>query len=167
MNARRLRLELQPSPLLAVAIVALHAGAAASALVALPGTAGALIGAGLLALGALAAWRGALLRSASSVRVLELEGAALNVTLAGGQAGLGEVAPRRYVSRLVVTLALRAPVRRTLLITRDMLDADSFRALRVWALWGRLPAVAAKQLPAWPAAPARVELFHCACVCGT
>jgi hypothetical protein len=29
-----------------------------------------------------------------------------------------------------------------------MLGADSFRSLRVWALWGRLPAVAAKQLPA-------------------
>jgi hypothetical protein len=48
----------------------------------------------------------------------------------------------------LVTLSLRRPARRTLLVTRDMLHADSFRRLRVWALWGRLPAVAAKQLPA-------------------
>jgi hypothetical protein len=148
LNPRRLRLELKPSLLLAIAIVALHAGAAASVLIALPGIAGALIGAGLCALGALAAWREALLRSPSSVRVLELEGPALDITLASGRTCGGEVAPRRYVGRLVVTLALRGPVRRTLLVTRDMLDPDSFRALRVWALWGRLPAVAAKQLPA-------------------
>ena len=47
------------------------------------------------------------------------------------------------------------PVRRTILVSRDMLAGDAFRRLRVWALWGRLPAtsgtgaaVAAKQLPA-------------------
>jgi hypothetical protein len=39
-------------------------------------------------------------------------------------------------------------VRRTILVTRDMLAGDAFRRLRIWALWGRLPAVAAKQLPA-------------------
>jgi hypothetical protein len=37
-------------------------------------------------------------------------------------------------------------VRRTSLITRDMAGADSFRRLRVWALWGKLP-VAAGQVP--------------------
>jgi hypothetical protein len=43
-------------------------------------------------------------------------------------------------------------VRRTLLITRDMAGADAFRRLRIWALWGKLPAaggearVAATQL---------------------
>ena len=47
-----------------------------------------------------------------------------------------------HVSRLMVTLALRAPAKRTLLVTADMLDRDSFRALRVWALWGKLPGVA-------------------------
>jgi hypothetical protein len=29
-----------------------------------------------------------------------------------------------------------------------MLPADDFRRLRIWALWGRLPRVAAAQLPA-------------------
>jgi hypothetical protein len=148
LNPRRLRLELKPSPLLATAIVVLHATAAACVLLAMPGVHGALIGAALLALGALAAWSRALLRSSSSVRALELEGSALTVTLAGGEAWRAELGPRRYVGRWVVTLALRRPVRRTVLITHDMLGADSFRSLRVWALWGRLPAVAAKQLPA-------------------
>ena len=148
MSPRRLRLELKPSPLLAIAIVVLHAGAAACALIVVPGVHGALVGAALLALGALAAWSRALLRSSSSVRLLELEGPALSVTLASGAAWQAEVSPRRYVGRWVVTLALRRPLRRTVLVTRDMLGADSFRCLRVWALWGRLPAVAAKQLPA-------------------
>ncbi len=148
MSPRRLRLELKPSPLLATAIVVLHASAAACVLAALPGVHGSLIGAALLVLGALAAWHRALLRSPSSVRALELEGPALTVTLASGAAWRAEVGPRRYVGRWVVTLALRGPVRRTLLVTRDMLGAESFRSLRVWALWGRLPAVAVKQLPA-------------------
>jgi len=38
--------------------------------------------------------------------------------------------------------------RRTLLVTADMLGAQEFRRLRIWALWNRLPGVAAKQLTA-------------------
>ena len=152
MTARRLRLELKASPLLAAAIVAAHGAAAACVLAALPGSAGALVAAGLLALGAMAAASRALLKARGSVRALELEGAGLTVCLANGQRFAAEAAPRRYVSRHLVILRLtenaRRPVRRTLLVTRDMLAGDSFRRLRVWALWGRLPAVAAKQLPA-------------------
>jgi hypothetical protein len=148
LNPRRLRLELKPSPLLASAVIALHAAAGACALVVLPRAAGAPIAAGLLALGAIAAWRVALLRASSSVRVLELDGPQAFVQLAGSERLAAEVAPRRYVGRLLVTLPLRRPVRRTILVTRDMLGADSFRRLRIWALWGRLPGVAAKQLAA-------------------
>ena len=130
-------------------MVALHSTAAACVLLAMPDIPGALIAALLLALGAGAAWSRALLRSSASVRVLELEGPKMVViTLAGGERWHAEVAERRYVGRFIVTLPLRRPVRRTILVTRDMLGADSFRRLRVWALWGRLPAVAAKQLPA-------------------
>jgi hypothetical protein len=129
-------------------MVALHSTAAACVLLAMPDIPGALIAALLLALGASAAWSRALLRSSASVRVLELEGPKMVVTLAGGERWPAEVAERRYVGRFIVTLPLRRPVRRTILVTRDMLGADSFRRLRVWALWGRLPAVAAKQLPA-------------------
>jgi hypothetical protein len=69
------------------------------------------------------------------------------VDLAGG-----ESSPARaggHVSRLMVTLALQRK-RHHILVTADMLDRDSFRALRIWALWGKLPGagVAGKQLAA-------------------
>ena len=43
----------------------------------------------------------------------------------------------------MVTLPLNG---RTVLITRDMLGAEEFRRLRLWALWGKLPGVAPEQL---------------------
>jgi hypothetical protein len=144
-----LRLELSPSPRLALAIVCLHAAAAACVLLALPGVGGAVLAAALLALGVASAWSRALLRSRASVRAIELDGPAMRIECRGGQRFLAELAERRYVGRLAVTLPVRQPARRTILVTPDMLRADSFRALRIWALWGKLPAaVAAKQLPA-------------------
>ena len=88
-----------------------------------------------------------MLGAAASVRVLELTGPKLEVQLASGESFPAEVAERRYVSRFLVALPIRSPVRRTILVTADMARGDSFRRLRIWALWGRLPAVAAKQLP--------------------
>jgi hypothetical protein len=88
------------------------------------------------------------LRAASSIRALELDGAKAVVRLSAGGRFAAELAERRYVGRHMVVLRLRSPLRRTLLVTRDMLDAESFRRLRIWALWGRLPAVATKQLAA-------------------
>jgi hypothetical protein len=82
------------------------------------------------------------------VHALSLVGPKLEVELAGGESFEAEVAERRYVGRYLVILNLRRPVRRTILVARDMLDANSFRRLRIWALWGRLPPVAGKQLPA-------------------
>jgi hypothetical protein len=150
-----LRLELKPSPLLAIAIIAAHAAAAACAAAAMPGIGAVPVAAALLALGAMAAARRALLKTRGSVRALELEGHALTVCLADGRHLAAEVAARRYVSRFIVILPLRRPVRGTILVTRDMVAGDAFRRLRVWALWGRLPAisgpsgaVAAKQLSA-------------------
>jgi hypothetical protein len=143
-----LRLELSPSPRLALAILGLHGAAAAAASIALPGMAGGLLAAALLALGAASAWSRALLRSSASVRALSLDGPDISFTLRGGSTFKAELAERRYVSRLMVTLPVRRPARRTILVTRDMLRDDAFRALRIWALWGKLPAgVAAKQLP--------------------
>lgn len=147
MIPRRLRVELAPSPLLAITLIALHAAAALSVLAVMPGAAGWLLAALLLALGIAAAWSRALLRSAASVRVLELTGPKLQVQLASGESFPAEVAERRYVGRFVVALPLRSPVRRTILVTADMAGGDLFRRLRIWALWGRLPSVAAKQLP--------------------
>jgi hypothetical protein len=147
LSPRRLRVELAPSPLLAAAIVALHALAGMCAFIVLTGLPGVLLAALLAALGIAAAWSRALLRSRSSVRALELEGQKLQVQLASGESFPAELGERRYVSRFMVTLPVLRPVRRTILVTQDMLGGDSFRCLRIWALWGKLPAVAAKQLP--------------------
>jgi hypothetical protein len=70
----------------------------------------------------------------------------LGVELTNGhrlQAGAGA----RTVSRFLVTLPLEGTLRRSVLVTADMLDTASFRLLRLWALWGRLPGVASAQLP--------------------
>jgi len=145
LSAPVLRLTLVPSPLLALMIVALHAAAAASVLAVLHGIAAALLALALFLLGLAAAWSRALLRSRASVRALEITGPALTLELRGGDRIAAQIAERRYVSRLAVTLPLRQP-RRTLLITADMLPATEFRRLRIWALWGRLPGVAAAPL---------------------
>ena len=138
-------LQLSPSPTLAALIVAAHLCAAAAAVVALPGWPGAALAAALAALGLAAAWSRALLRSPGSVRGLRLEGASLMLELASGASLAAELAGPRHVGRRMVALSLRRPAR-ALLVTADMLEPDSFRALRVWALWGRVAGVAGKQL---------------------
>jgi hypothetical protein len=142
------RLELSPSWILAAAIVLLHAAAAASVISVLATAMGYALGAALVALGLAAAWGRALLRSAGSVRALELSEPNMKVELRDGRALAVELGNRRHVSRLMVTLPLARPVRRTILVTRDMLNREEFRRLRLWALWGRMPKVARKQLPA-------------------
>jgi hypothetical protein len=141
-----LRLELAPSRWLAAGIVLTHLAAAASVYTVLPGWTGALLAAALLALGAAAAWGRALLRSGASVRAIELGAAQPVFELASGERLAAEVAARRYVTRYVVALPLGRPLSRTLLVTADMLGREEFRRLRLWALWNRLPGVAAKQL---------------------
>ena len=128
-------------------MVVLHGIAAACALTVLPGAAGALLALALFALGLASAWGRALLRSPASVRAIEISGDALALELADGAKIAAEPAERRYVSRLLVSVPLRRP-RRTILVTAGMMSADDFRRLRIWALWGRLPGVAAAQLPA-------------------
>jgi len=140
------RLELQPSPLLAAAIILAHAAAALAAYRVLPGAMGATLAVLLVALGAAAAWSRALLRARGSVRAIQLGGPQPVFELADGDSFPAEVAKRRYVTRYVVALPVGKPLRRTLLVTADMLGAQEFRRLRIWALWNRLPGVAAKQL---------------------
>jgi hypothetical protein len=143
------RLELFPSWRLAIAIVVLH-GAAAACVVAIvvPSAAGTALAAGLLGLGLAAAWSRALLRSKASVRALELSGPQITLELRSGESFAAELAADRHVSRFMVTLPVRRPVRRTILVSRDMLTAEEFRRLRLWALWGKLPRVASEQLQA-------------------
>ena len=146
--APSLRLELRPSRLLAGLIIGAHGAAAACAALVVPGLAGGLLAAALLCLGLAAAWSRALLRSHSSVRVIEIASSGVTLGLAGGEFLPARVNARRYVSRLLVTVPVRSPWRRTLLVTPDMLEDALFRRLRLWAIWGRLPSVAGRQLPA-------------------
>ena len=113
----------------------------------MPGIAGTLLGVALFALGLAAAWSRALLRSPASVRAIEIAAQSLTLGLADGAMVPAEAAERRYVTRFVVALPLRRP-RRTVLIISGMMAAEDFRRLRIWALWGKLPGVAAAQLPA-------------------
>lgn len=145
MNAAR-SLPLSPSPVLAGLIVAAHLVAAAAATLALPGWPGGLLAVALAALGMASAWSRALLRAGRSMRCITLDKDKATIELASGETYPAEAGG--HVSRLMVTLVLRDPARRTLLVSADMLDRDSFRSLRVWALWGKLAAVAGKQLAA-------------------
>jgi hypothetical protein len=141
-------LRLSPSPALAGLIVAAHLCAAAGAALALPGWAGGLLAAALAALGLAAAWSRALLRSPRSARGIRLDSRQPEAFVDLADGASFPAAAGGHVSRLMVSLALQDPARRTLLVTADMLDRDSFRALRLWALWGKLPGVAGKPLAA-------------------
>jgi hypothetical protein len=125
---------------LAVIIVAAHLCAAVAAALAFPGWPGAFLAVALGALGLASAWSRALLRSPRSMRCIRLEQGKAAVELADGESC--PAAAGGHVSRLIVTLVLRHPARRALLVSADMLDSDSFRALRMWALWGKLPGAA-------------------------
>jgi hypothetical protein len=141
------RLELSPSWALAGALLALHGAAAASMVAVLQSLPGYLLAAGLLMLGAAAAWARALHGSRASVRAVELSGNGMLLELRDGRRVPAELGAARHVSRLMVTLPVRRPMRRTVLVTADMLGGEEFRRLRLWTLWGKLP-VAAKHLPA-------------------
>jgi len=126
--------------------VALHAAAALCMLLVVPSIAGAALALLFAALGLAAGWARGLLGSAKSPRALELS-EELTIELKDGTRFPAALSARPHVSRYMVTLPVVQPVRRTLLVSRDMLTAQEFRRLRLWALWGRA-SVAHKQLPA-------------------
>jgi hypothetical protein len=140
--ARPVRIELVPSYRLAAALCCAHAVAAASVLLVLPTGIGLLLAVAFAALGVAAAWSRALLRARGSVHAIELADERIMLHLRDGRTQRVEISARRYVSRWLVTLPLRSPMRRTLLITADMVRGDLFRVLRIWATWGRTPAMA-------------------------
>ena len=141
-----LPLDLRPSWRFALLIVGLHGLAGACLAIAIPGFAGAVLAALLAALGVAAAWDRALLRGRRSPRSLRvLSDLSLHVELADGMS-YPVAAGARTVNRLLVALPLEGLVRRSILVSADMLDPARFRLLRLWALWGRLPGVAPAQL---------------------
>jgi len=111
-SAPALRLALAPSIRLAVAILALHAGAAACVLVVLPGLGGVLLALALVGLGLAAAWSRALLRSRSSVRGIEIAGASLALELASGEKLSAEAGERRPQPRNYFQVAVSVAHRR-------------------------------------------------------
>lgn len=139
-DERPLRIDLSPSRRLAAAIVTVHCGAGACAGLVLAGPAGILLGALIAGLGVAAARDRALLRGRRSVRALQIQGKdRVTMELANAELVPIRIGSQRYVSRLGVILRTSDSMRRTIIVARDMLDPGAFRALRLWALWGRLP----------------------------
>jgi hypothetical protein len=105
----------------------------------------------ILALGGVSAWDRALLRGASSPRVVEIpsSGAAV-VVLADGKRQAMRAVGGIGVTRYWVALAPLSLAGRSVLVTAGMLGASGARLLRLWALWGRTPGVVAGQRQAWP-----------------
>jgi hypothetical protein len=131
---------LNPSRRLAGVVLLAHAAAALGAALALGLPFGPLLSALLVALGAFAVRQHALLRSAHSVRAIEIaEGGQAVLERADGARLPGQINRRRHVSRHWVAMTVRGTAANPLLIADDMLDARSFRTLRMWALWNRLP----------------------------
>jgi hypothetical protein len=109
------------------------------------GAAGLALAMLVLALGVATAWDRALLRGARAPRILALSGdGGASIELAGGWRGAVASAGGR-AGRHWVIVALQGGARRHLLVTGDMLDAESFRRLRLWTLWGKLPRARAAQ----------------------
>jgi hypothetical protein len=98
----------------------------------------------IVGLGCAAAWDRALLRGRRSLRALGLGAEdAVTLELANAERVPLRISPRRYVSGLMVVLPGVSAMHRTIVVTRDMVSPDAFRALRLWALWGRVPDPAA------------------------
>lgn len=99
----------------------------------------------IFALGGISARDRALLRGASSPRAIEIpsSGAAV-VILSSGKRVAVRAMGGVGVTRHWVALAAGLPGR-SILVTAGMLGAPGARLLRLWALWGRTPGVAAGQ----------------------
>ncbi|MGH8764267.1 MAG: hypothetical protein ACRET8_00975, partial [Burkholderiales bacterium] len=67
--------------------------------------------------------------------------------LGGGDCAALRALPGVGVTRYWVALASGLPSRRGLLIVSGMVGEEAFRLLRIWALWGKVPGVAPRQLP--------------------
>ena len=133
---------------MAALIAGLHLVAAGCIYAVNRGTAGIVLALLVLVLGAAAAWDRALLRAGRSPRALELsDGGPSQVVFRPGTRRPVADGPRS-VNRFWVTLPLRGAFRGSVMVTADMLQAEEFRVLRLWALWGRVPGVASAQLPA-------------------
>ncbi len=147
-SAQPLRLELSGSRPFATLIVGAHAAAAGAFLTVLTGWPAYAAAFLIAALGIAAARDRALLRSAAAARAIEIQpaGQAICMFARGRPADIARPSVRG-VNRYWVALPLDSRTRRSLLVTRGMLAPEAFRLLRLWALWGRLPAAALRRQP--------------------
>jgi len=138
--SRPLRISLGPSRLLAELIVALHAAAALSVMLVFEFAYAMPLALLLVALGIASARRRALLKSKHSVRAIEIwDGGQAVLECVDGTRLPVQIAARRHVTRIWVAIRARGAGRISLVIAHDMLSRSAFRALRLWALWGRSP----------------------------
>jgi len=129
-------------------ILILHSVAALCFLTVLTAWAGFAAALLIAVLGVAAARDRALLRSRRSPSVVEIRPTGEAVCLfANGDSAPVEAQGGSAVTRHWVSLRLRSPLRGSLLVVAGMLPGESFRLLRLWALWGKLPGVAQQQLP--------------------
>lgn len=143
MSGSLLRIRLRASPVLTLLILAAHAAAAGVFVTVLPFPHASACVVLLAILAFVSARERSLLLAASAPSTLEFGGdASLRVGLRGGVEVAGQALPRRYVSRWLVVLQLSPPRagRRTILVAKDMLPPGEFRHIRLWALWGAVPA---------------------------
>jgi hypothetical protein len=140
------RLELSPSLPFASVILAVHAMGAGCFLTFLTDWRGGCLAGAVFALGCAAAWDRALLRSRRSPRAIELPAVGeARCRFADGSAAVLVPLGGSAVTRYWVALGLRSPGRRSLFVAAGMLAPEALRRLRLWALWGKLPAVAPRQ----------------------
>jgi len=127
-------------------ILILHVTAAHCFLTILTGWLAGVAALLVLSLGMAAAWDRALLRTGRSPAAIEISASGKAVCLFSNGDSAALEALGGGVTRHWVALRLRSPWRRSVLVAAGMLPPESFRLLRLWALWGRLPGVAPLQL---------------------
>jgi hypothetical protein len=137
MRAARLSLHIEPSPVLAAALLLAHGGAIACALIYLPGWgAPAIATTALVASLAFHLSHSALLSCANAVVGLTLtDGAQCALLLRNGETFSGTVEPSTFVAPLLIVIKVREPVRNARLsaiLLPDSAAAQDLRALRVW-----------------------------------
>ena len=148
-SARPLWLALYPSRSFAALILLVYAAAAGCFLTVLTGWSAFALALLVLALGIAAAWDRALLRSSRSPKaIVILSSGEARCLFANGESAAIDTPGGSGVTRYWVAMRIRSPLRRSLLAASGMLPPESFRLLRLWALWGRLPGVAPRQLQA-------------------
>ena len=123
--------------------------AAGSLWLTITGTAPVLVGLLVIVLGIAAASDRALLRGRAAVLAIELCGPEeVLLEFSDGTRHAVRAQRRRYVSRFGVGLRLGGGRRRSLFVAGGMLDPAAARNLRLWALWGRVPAGQGEAFPA-------------------